>query len=259
MKRIYITMNILLILAVILVNTLISIKGLNGNTVGGISDKYDTLFAPAGYAFSIWSFIYLGLIVSGYYQVRMVVTGSEKSGAIEQVGPWLSVANLANILWLWAWLNEYTGTSLVLMLIILCSLLYIIVRLNIGRGNATSMEKGAFWWPVSLYAGWITVATIANVAALLVKLEWNLPFDPVAWTVLMILVALLINGFLLITRNLRVFAAVAIWAFVAISVRHWGTIPAIQWTALISAGVLATFIIGLIIRKLITIKQKVIL
>jgi len=42
----------------------------------------------------------------------------------------------------------------------------------------------------------------------------------------------MLNIFMIITRNMREFAMVGVWALVAIAVRHWGEIPALQWTAL---------------------------
>ena len=63
MKKKLAILNSISILAVIAINGIAGSTGIFGETVGGISDKYNTLFTPAGYAFSIWGIIYLGLIV----------------------------------------------------------------------------------------------------------------------------------------------------------------------------------------------------
>ena len=94
------------------------------------------------------------------------------------------------------------------------------------------------WWPICLYSGWIAVATIANISAYLAKLEWSFMFSEVTWTVIMIIVATALNLFMISTRNMREFAGVGVWALVAISVRHWGSVEALQWTALIGAIIL---------------------
>lgn len=238
MKKFYAILNLIVILAVIAVNGLVSTRGLDGNTVGSISDKYDTLFAPAGYAFSIWGLIYLGLLAFGIFQVRRVFFSSKEDDFVLSIGPWLTIANLANMLWLWAWLSENLSLSVILMAAILFSLLMIIIRLNMELWDAPFPIIAFVWWPICFYSGWITVATIANYSAHLVQIGWLALFSEVTWTVIMIVVAAVVNLLMILTRNMREFAAVGIWALVAIAVKHWGVIPAIQWTALVAAIVL---------------------
>jgi hypothetical protein len=238
MKKILAVINTVVIAATIVFNSIASSGGINGNTVGGISDKYDTLFTPAGYAFSIWGIIYLGLIAFAIFQLRRAFSKDKESDFILQAGPWMTVANIANILWLYAWLNEHIGLSLVMMLVILVSLLILVIRLNMERWDAPFPILVFVWWPIGIYTGWIAVATIANVSSFLVSLEWMALLSAEGWTVLMILVAVLLNLAIILLRNMREFAAVGIWALLAISVRHWDSIPELQWTALIGAIVL---------------------
>ena len=96
--------------------------GLNGRTVGGMSDVYDTLFTPAGYAFSIWGFIFLGLIANALYQLWLAFrAGAPEDAALarhratyfERLGPWLMLTNLANCTWIVLWLGEWTAASVV--------------------------------------------------------------------------------------------------------------------------------------------------
>lgn len=238
MKKFYAILNLTVILAVIAVNGLVSSRGLDGNTVGSISDKYDTLFAPASYAFAIWGVIYLGLIAFGIFQFRRVFFSDKDDDFVLSIGPWLTIANLANIFWLWSWLSENLSLSVILMLAILFSLLIIIIRLNMERWDAPFPIIAYVWWPICLYSGWITVATIANYAAYLVQVQWLALFSEVTWTVILIIVAAVVNLLMILTRNMREFAVVGIWAIIAIAAKHWGEIPAIQWTALVSAIVL---------------------
>jgi hypothetical protein len=88
------------------------------------------------------------------------------------------------------------------------------------------------WWPISAYSGWIAVATIANISSWLAKLNWVAVFSEVQWTVIMISVAAILNLILVYKRNMREFAIVGVWAILAIAIRHWGSIPVIQWTAI---------------------------
>jgi hypothetical protein len=157
---------------------------------------------------------------------------------ISQMGPWLIIANLANGAWVWFWLTEQTGISVAMMWIILISLIVIIIRLNMERWDAPLPVIAWVWWPLCLYSGWIAVATIANIAAWLTKIGWEFLFSDLVWTIIMVIVAALLNVFMILTRNMREFAIVGVWALLAIAIRHWGEIPSLQWTALVGAVVL---------------------
>ncbi len=238
MKKTYAIVNLIVIIALIIWNYVANAMGIGGNTVGSLSAEYNNLFTPAGYAFSIWGIIFLGLLAHGIFQVRRAFAAGADDDFIALIGPWLLVANLANGTWVWAWLSEYTGLSVLVMLVILISLIIIIVRLDMERWDAPLPIIAWVWWPLSLYSGWIAVATIANVAAYLAKAGWQALFSEVAWTVIMIAVATLLNLLMIYYRNMREFALVGVWALVAIAVRHWGEIPVLQWTALAGAAVL---------------------
>lgn len=239
MKKTYAVINTLVLLAVIFWNYWSNTGAINGNTVGEVSDQYENLFTPAGYAFSIWGLIYLGLLISVGYQLRLAFRSGQHEETILRMGPWFTIANLANGLWLWFWLQERPGASVLVMLVILFSLLMIVIRLNMERWDAPLPLIAAVWWPICIYSGWITLATIANVAAWLTSIGWVEVFTELQWTVIMICVAGLINLAMIHFRNMREFAAVGMWGLVAIAVRHWDQIPLIQWTAIAWAVVLA--------------------
>jgi hypothetical protein len=239
MKRFYALTNLLVIIALIAWNYAANALSIGGNTIGSLSREYENLFTPAGYAFSIWGPIYLGLLLHGIYQVKKVFLDRKDDGFVLQMGPWLILANLANAGWVWCWLNEQTGLSVVFMIALLVSLVLVILRLNMERWDAPIQIIIWVWWPICLYSGWIAVATIANVAAWLTKIGWQSFFTDITWSAIMIILATLVNLFMIKTRNMRAFAVVGIWALVAISVRHWDSIRILRWTALVSALVLA--------------------
>jgi hypothetical protein len=238
MKRFYALVNLLIIIALIAWNYAANALSISGNTIGSLSREYENLFTPAGYAFSIWGPLYLGLLAHGIYQVKKVFFDKLNDGFVLEIGPWLIFANLANAAWVWFWLNENTGLSVVLMIAVLASLVLVILRLNMERWDAPIPIIVWVWWPICLYSGWITVATIANFAAWLTKIGWQSGLPDTTWTAIMIIVAALVNLFMIKTRNMREFAVVGVWALVAISVRHWDSIPLLQWTALVCALVL---------------------
>ena len=238
MKKNLAILNSISILAVIAINGIAGSTGIFGETVGSVSDKYNTLFTPAGYAFSIWGIIYLGLIVFAIFQNIRAFKNEADSEFILQIGPWMVLNSLANIAWIFAWLSEHIGLSLLLMLIILGTLIVMISRLNMERWDAPFPIIAFIWWPICIYSGWIAVATIANVSTFLVSIQWLALFSAINWTVIMILVAVVLNLLMIRFRNMREFAAVGVWALLAIALRHWDAIELIQWTALLGALVL---------------------
>lgn len=239
MKKVYAVFNFIIVLALIYWNYWSNTGAINGNTVGDVSAMYANYFTPAAYAFSIWGLIFIGLLVITINQLFLAFKESKKSESIMQIGPWLSIANIGNALWLWFWLHKELAFSVIIMLIILFALIQIILRTNMEKWDAPIRIIATVWWPICLYSGWITVALIANIAAWLSKIEWVVLFTEIQWTIIMISVAGVINLLMIYYRNMREFAAVGLWALIAIAFKHWGVTPILQWTALFWAAILA--------------------
>lgn len=236
--KVYAIVNMIVLLLVIFWNYWVNAKGLNGNTVSSLSAEYENLFTPAGYAFSIWGVIFLSLFAQAIFFVSRAFNPVKDSDFLSQIGPYLIMANIGNGLWIYMWLMEYTGMSVIVMLGILSSLVIVILNTNMERWDAPRPIIFWLWWPIALYCGWIAVATIANISAYLVKAGWTGGISEVTWAIIMIIVAVILNLYMIATRNLREFASVGVWALVAIAVRHWESMPTLQWTALFGAIVL---------------------
>ena len=129
------------------------------------------------------------------------------------------------------------------MLVIIFSLIKAILRLNLNKEDAPFKVKALVNWPVGIYLGWISVATIANVSAWLAGMNWSALFNEVQWTILMISVAGILNIFFLLKRNMLEFAFVGVWAIAAISIRHWYEVPLLKWIAMTWAVALLLLII----------------
>lgn len=217
---------------------------LNGNTMASLSAKYANLFTPANYAFAIWGLIYVSLLVFAVYHLIQAFKKDGNTEFLMKSGYWYFIANIANALWVVLWLYELTGLSVLVMLIILFSLIQIILKTNMQKWNASTKTKVFNWFPISIYSGWITVATIANIAAYLSKIGWNGGFlSENVWTIIMIIAATLINLAVLFKRNMPAFALVAIWSFLAIYQRHGNLAEGISNTALACSGLVAISII----------------
>ncbi|GGW27432.1 hypothetical protein [Arenibacter certesii] len=221
MKKTLQISNAIALLITIVVNYLSNTGTINGNTMKTVSDMYFNYFTPSGYAFSIWGLIYMGLIGFVIYTGRSLFKGDSDEEIVEKIGWWFVISCIGNSLWVIAWLNLYTGTSVLLMSIVLFSLLKIIVNTRMELDTHPLKKYLLIFWPFAIYTGWISVAFIANVAAYLTKTNWDgWGVSEINWTIIMIIVAGLINIFMILKRNLREYALVGIWALIAIAVSN---------------------------------------
>lgn len=224
-------LNVLVLAVTIFWNYYTNTGQISETTVGELSDKYSTLFTPAGYAFAIWGIIYLGLIYQSIYTLYCAFKKSKRDDFISKGIPWVILANVANCSWLWFWFNEDLLMSMIILFAITLFLMIAVIKLNMERWDADVDYIAGVWWPIDIYVGWVTVASIANTAIYLKHIGFDAGLSEVSWTVIIIIVAGLLNLFMVISRNMREFAVVGIWAIAAIAVRHWDEIAAIQWTA----------------------------
>src|SRR5690625_45326 len=130
MKKTLQIYKVMALITMISINYLATTGTFNDQTVGSVSDQYQSLFTPAGYAFSIWSLIYLGLFAFVIYQGRSLVKKEADDEVVFQIGWWFVITSIANIFWLLAWLYEYIGLSVLIMILLLFGLTMIILRTN---------------------------------------------------------------------------------------------------------------------------------
>lgn len=214
------SLNSLSLLVVILINYLAN-TGFFPAKVGEVSQKYDSLIVPSGYAFAIWGLIYLMLILFTIYQWRLWYS-SRNEEVIEKTGFFFFFSNLCNAAWLISWVHEYIGLSVILMILLLFSLIALVKSLRLELWDAPLRVIVFVWWPLTVYLGWIIIATVANVAAFLVSIGWNGgSLSPELWSILLIFVSLIIYVLLVFRRNMREAAMVGVWAYLAIAVRQW--------------------------------------
>lgn len=233
--RNYAVLNLLSVLFAIMMSYFSQILEINNNTIREISLENDTLFTPTGFTFAIWGIIYIGLLImAGHHLYRTFINDEEELNF--KTGPWFIIANVANALWVLVWLYEYAFLSVLFMLIILFSLIKLILMNNMERWDAPFKTIAYFWWPICLYSGWITVATIANISSVLVKYNWDgWGLSEVLWANIMIIAAFLINLIILYTRNMREFAIVGVWALFGIYYKNSATETDVAYVAIAAA------------------------
>lgn len=212
--------NLIAVLAAFGINVYANVSPPNGLTIGEVSNTFfsNVQIIPANYAFAIWGLIYLGLISFGVYQV---LPNQRQNPLLRRIGYLLAVASIAQIVWVFLFVYQFFALSVVAMLFILLPLIGIYLRLGIGRERVSRKELWLVHTPLSIYLGWISVATIVNVASTLYSLGWNgWGISPQAWTVIMLLVGGAIAATIAKTRFDIAFPLVIIWAYVAIAVRQ---------------------------------------
>ncbi|MBN1219137.1 MAG: tryptophan-rich sensory protein [Anaerolineae bacterium] len=238
---------IVAVIATIVINGLANALPLNGQTTGEISDRFQVYFVPAGYVFSIWGLIYLGLVVFAVYQA---LPSQRENPHLRRIGYPFALSCLANIAWLFLWHYEYFPLTLIAMIALLLLLIAIYVWLGIGQTIVPAVAQWLVHVPFSIYLGWITVATIANVASVLDYLNWGRwGLSAEVWTVIMLLVGVGLAWAISFIRGDVAYVLVIIWAFMGIAVKYSNT-PVVSIATWVATGlVVLALVAGVIVTK----------
>ncbi|MGX7148683.1 tryptophan-rich sensory protein [Enterococcus ureasiticus] len=218
---------------------------LNGMTTQEVSDTYPNLFAPAGLTFAIWSVIYL--LLAGFVVYQWLKPKAQSILADQKISKKLRgifvVSSVLNGVWLVAWQYLQIDLSVAIMLALLIVLIYI----NRLLANTNMIKKDYVFvrLPFSIYFGWITIATIANITAFLVDKDIAfLQDNQVVWTIVILIIGLLIISATIISNRDVAYGLATVWAYYGILIKHqaadgWnGSYPAIITTVIISLVIL---------------------
>ncbi|MCL5247360.1 tryptophan-rich sensory protein [Cellulophaga sp. 20_2_10] len=239
MKKVLQVANGVAFISTLVMNYLSNTGKMNGTTIGEVSGGLRSLFTPAGYAFSIWGLIYLFVFSYVIYQGRSLFVKVRDNQFVLKIGWWFVVSCIANCSWVVCWIYGYTGLSCIFIFLLLFSLLKIVWNNKMELWDAPISVITFLWWPFVIYSGWVAVASIANVSAYLVKVNWDgFGLEPVVWAVVMIVVAVVINLVVTWQRNMREFALVGAWALIAIAIANKGVEETLVCVAYSAAAVL---------------------
>jgi len=231
--------NVISLIVALTVNGLANALPLNGRMTGEISDSFPVYFVPAGYVFAIWGVIYIGLVAFGIYQA---LPSQRENPRLRSLGYWFALSCLANSVWIFFWHYLLFPLTLIAMLILLVSLIVIYQRLRIGQASVNTVERWTVNIPFSVYLGWITVATIANVTDLLEYWKWNgFGLSGPLWAVILLAVAVAVAYLIAQMRRDVAYLLVLVWAFIGIAVKQAGT-PVVG----VSAWVATALVVGCI-------------
>ncbi len=231
-------LNLALFAGMIVMNYLAVALPLNNKTTGELSDSFPNLFVPAGLTFSIWGVIYLLLIA--YCVVQF--TGADQV-VIRSISWWFGISCVLNALWIVFWHYGKLPLSLLVMVGLLVTLIYIN---NLIQHIPFGIIKASF----GIYLGWICIATIANVTALLVYYKWNgFGVSQETWTIIMIVAGALITSAALLSFRNPFIGLAVVWAFIGIVIKRQTDYHSIVITAIIALSLVGLITIFGFLRK----------
>lgn len=231
--------NIVALVATLIVNYLSNApaRPLNGKTPAEISNALPNLFVPANYVFSVWGVIYFFLIAFVVYQA---LPSQRTNPLLRKIGYNFVVSCIANITWIFLFHYDQYGLSVLAMLTLLVTLIMIYTRIGVGVTPVKAAER---WWihtPFSVYLGWITVATVANISFWLTSIDWNgFGLPDAVWAMLMLVVASAVAMLVIVQRRDVAYSAVIIWALVGIFNNPQIAESDVKTTAIVMAAVVA--------------------
>lgn len=203
--------------AMVTVNFLANSLPINNRSTGEISDNYPNLFTPAGPAFSIWGLIYL--LLASYVLYQFVKKSKKTENIIKKINPFFIATSIANISWIFAWHYDQIGISVLFM----GTLLILLIKIAdiLGTEHFSSLEKLLIWAPFSIYFGWITVASIANITVFFVSTGWiGFGITEYIWTSSALLLGAIL-GILRMQKDKNIaYGTVLIWAYSWILFKH---------------------------------------
>ena len=179
-----------------------------GTQTGAVSDAYPTPITPAGWAFSVWSVIFLGVAVFAVWQG----TPARRGSRYDAVGLPFVAANVLNGLWQIPWLTGRFGIAAVVIVGILGSLVWLYLRLD--RMALRGSERWALGVPTALFLAWLSVAAPLNLTIWLQSAGWT--SDAAVWPVAVVLAVSAVGAWLLARTGDVAVALVLLWAFAAI-------------------------------------------
>jgi translocator protein len=237
----------ILFVGVIAVNALANILPINGYNTGQISAFYPNAFVPAGFTFSIWGVIYLLLLsytIGFTYYTFKRQAYPKAYRFIERVNIYFLLTCVFNMAWIVAWHYLQIELSVLIMLLFLSTLIQLFLNTKTTSHDLTLTQRFILQTPFIVYLGWISVATIANITALLVAYKWTaFSISPVYWSAAMILIAIVLA--LLMVKKFQVvsFTLVVAWALWGIYNAQGPAAPILARLTSIGIGVLISAVL----------------
>ncbi|MBV6416318.1 MAG: hypothetical protein CMLOHMNK_00860 [Steroidobacteraceae bacterium] len=193
----------------------LSNTGVFGPTNGAISDQYPTLIVAAGYAFSIWGLIFLLDVLYGTTQIF-----ASDEPIQRRIRPFVAAGFALTSLWMIVFTLELFWLALAIIWLDLGC--FLLVALQVSHGSGHGRRPWWQWVPLSLHAGWLSLAAFLNVAQVVVANRLLSTTHMLSWTlVLFASVAALLLWALVRMRGNPWYAAAAVWGLAGVYVKQY--------------------------------------
>ena len=217
----------------------LSNTGTFGPDNGTMSDRYPTLLVAAGYAFAIWGLIFLLDLVYAVWQT----TGTRKTDdTLSHIAPWAAAGFALTTIWM----PLFSMGQFWLCLLVIFGATFCLIRCAMILSHDRTPREGQWMWawlPLSLHAGWLSLAAFLNLAQVIVAYQLASTTHQLPWSLILFALAAL----MLLMVNLRMrgnidYVIAALWALIAVYVQQSGSsLPGAQtaaWVAIAIAVVL---------------------
>ena len=233
-------------------NALSIVIPLGGKTTQELSDMYANPFTPIGFTFSIWSIIYTLLLIFSIIPLINTLRGKDQKNKLvnKNIGYLYAISCLLNGLWILAWQYQHVFASVLIMLGLLVTLIKTHIELRKNTTALTWSDKYITFPTFSIYFGWISVATIANITAWTVSIGWSgWGISMIDWTNIMVVVATLLGTTLLLKYRDIFFNLVIIWALYGIMYKRMSLDPVEFASIITTTQICMAFIAGAITAR----------
>lgn len=226
----------------LVMNFLANYLPLNGVTTAEVSDKYYSIFTPAGFTFIIWGVIYISLALFLFFIIKGVIGNRERpKKIISEIGWYFAASSLFNGIWIATWHYQRILLSLLVIIGLLASLLSLYFKLK-----SSEIRPGSYLIPFSIYLGWATVATIANIVTFEVSVSWNrFGLSPEGWLTVLLLIVLGVSAYFVLRQKDASYGLVIVWALTGITVARWSEFGGSSYpviAAIVAAALVVLFL-----------------
>jgi len=192
-------------------------RGAFGPDTGDVSERYPTLLAAAGYAFAIWGPIFLLDVAYGAWEAFR-----QSRRRPDPVVPMATAGFVLTAAWMPVFSMGWFIAAWAIIVASLACLLYCAIALSLSR-RAWPGQAVFAWLPLSLHAGWLSLAAFLNTAQVIVAHEWLSTAVQLPWSLALLggAAALLMLANMAMRGNLA-YVSAAVWGLAAVYVEQSG-------------------------------------
>ncbi|MGA0608542.1 hypothetical protein ACO2Q0_21325 [Phenylobacterium sp. VNQ135] len=203
-----------------------------GLSASQFADQGDSTLRAAGYAFSIWSLIYLGLIAYALWQALPRNTGNPAIRALA----WPSALAIA-LTGAWIFASALNERWLTVAIIVAAAAAMVFGLMRASRGKSTFMDWLLVWWPLGLLGGWLTIASAVNILTVMTAEGLIGSGSALLYGMAGVIATAAVALWVLRRTAVLPYGAAVTWGLVAVWVAERPGEPALAWLAMACAVV----------------------